>query len=246
MLDMSDVFNARLSCKYFHESITPEQTKKLLTKKRKQLELALIKNRYNILVEITKSKPKFNQKTWKLRLTGKLEGLFQTMKENSIITEKLREIGGEYREKELMQKGFERLDMKHLSNIYGDNLWSITMPGTTETIALVPRQIRHGFWCRKHRHNHSQMILEMIYFQINTGFKDALLAVEETAFRQSRVMPLFGEKDTLEKLLDTIGMYEARTNRAGSWVAPKVMYLPPIRCDSEACVTDEAVPSGGL
>ena len=67
------------------KSITPEQTKKLLIKKRKQLEVALIKNRYNILVEITKSKPKFNQKTWKLRLTGKLEGLFQTMKENSII-----------------------------------------------------------------------------------------------------------------------------------------------------------------
>ena len=188
--------------------------------------------------------------SWKLRLTGSLEGLFKTMKENDIITEKLREVGGEYKEEELTQRGFRRFDLKHMSNIYGENLWSVTKPGSTETIALVPRQIGHACWCRRHRRNHSQMILEMVYFQINTGFKDALIAVEETAFRQSRVMPLFGHKDVLEKLLDTIGMYEARVNIAKFWdytcKAPKAMYLPPIRCDSEACLSDEAVPSGGL
>ena len=245
MLDMSDVFNARLSCKYFRESITPENTKKLYAHKKKQLEIAMLKNRHNIIAGITKSKIKYSRVAWNLKLTGDLDGLFNSMKENEIISKKLREMKGEYKEHNLKQRGFEKVDMKHLANIYGDNMWSVTKPGTTETIALVPRQMGHNYWCQKHRAHHSHIIVEMVYFQINTGFKDALRAMVDVPFRITRLIPLFGQKDQLEKLLDQIGMYEARVFTARLWdfdfIPLKSMYLPPIRC-----VTDEVVPSGGL
>ena len=69
-------------------------------------------------------------------------------------------------------------------------------------------------------------------YNINEGTRDALLECEETAYRDSRLFPIFATAATLRKMLDAIDMYEGIIYEQGDgWpFRQRNMYLPQLRC----------------
>ena len=176
-----------------------------------------------------------NLNTALIRFKGDMTKLFETLKENYKISKELQKLNVEYTDSKLGLWKFERRDLPGHC-IYGENLWQFTKPKTTETVLLIPRKIGHEHHCGLCDKFHSYILVELVWFNINQGIKETIVDNDEVPYKETRMVPIYGDCYTLRKMLLVIQMYEGRAKERET---PASMYLPQLKCGQNR-------PSGGL
>ena len=227
---MEDIFNLRKTCNKLAKQIDSRLIRTLWSRKKRESERMFLNNRIDLLRGMRIAEIQTNRKTVGIRFNGNLDPLIVALKENRRLSLDMAFMNGTYDDSKLRK--LKKYEMLNLRIIMGENLWQVTKQGTTESIIVIPRQIGHDHWCKKHEAFHSYLLVELVLYNINEGTRDALLECEETAYRDSRLFPIFATATTLRKMLDAIDMWEGIIYEQGEgWpIRQRNMYLPQLRC----------------
>ena len=106
---------------------------------------------------------------------------------------------------------------------------------------FVPRQMGYDHYCEICATFHAYLLLKVIKCDLENGINITMCMNEEEAlYRETRLIPVYGEEATLRKLLNKIELFEINNpyEEESSWLyTMRHMMLPRLRC---------AESSGGL
>jgi hypothetical protein len=234
-LNMYEVLHLRTTCQKMRDILNVRVVKKMWIKRRKKIEQDLLQNRMSIVQGFNEARPSTDVGNTTITFKGDTRNFFKAMEENKRMVENAEGMKAEYKEAELKNYSYIKTRMSLLAKLRGENLW--TIKNTEEGgkgILIVPRKIGHDYFCAKHDHFISYLLVEVILHKWTNGIKETLQEQEELPFKPTRMLPIYGSRRSLEKILQALDIYALGaiwTGEDGSWPwSSGSMYIPYVRC----------------
>ena len=156
--------------------------------------------------------------------------LIQLLLKNEELCETLSHLRGRFDETRLEQYGMRRYSFRYVHQIGGqENFWNIDIPGKAMAILLIPREVTHRNYCKKHESYHSTMIIEAVMHQWEHPIGYTLEMCDNQPFRESRFITLTDDKKEIENIMYEMGLFDRGFNMSWkNW--NREMWLPPTDC----------------